>query len=112
MCNDTCRSEEILGRIAKKRAGTTALEGHGHFWSQMAPMFGKSPPTMQKVADSHNRVRNQLKHNDPGDNEWVTANFESEAQDLIDRAIRNYQLAYETPPTDRIIKNYVEFYWN
>jgi len=105
-------AEEILGPIAKKRVGTTTLEGRARFWSQMATVFGKSPPEMKKVVSSYNRVRNQLKHNDSGDNEWVTADFEFEAQDLIDRAIRNYWLAYDTPPTDRIIKNYVEFYWN
>ena len=42
-----------------------------------------------------NQGRNQLKHNDEGDNEWVSANFEFEAQLLIDRAIRNHELAYE-----------------
>lgn len=104
-------AEEILGRIAQKRSGTTALDGHAHFWSQVAPMCGKPVPEKKKVVAVHNRVRNQLKHNDSGDNEWVTADFEFEAQDLIDRAIRNYWLAYDTPPKDRIINSYVQFHW-
>src|SRR5260370_24755805 len=65
-------AEEILGRIAEKRAGTNALDGHAHFWSQLADMVGKTPPDRKKVMEAHNRLRNQLKHNDSGDNEWVT----------------------------------------
>ena len=103
-------AEEILGRIAEKRAGTNALDGHAHFWSQLADMVGKTPPDRKKVM-AHNRLRNQLKHNDSGDNEWVTADFEFEAQDLIDRAIRNYWLAYDTPPSDRITNHYVNSHW-
>jgi hypothetical protein len=104
-------AEEILGRMARKRADTTALDGDMHFWSQVADMVGKPPPGRKKIVDAHNRIRNQLKHNESGDNEWVTADFEFEAQDLIDRAIRNYWLAYDTPPTDRIVNNYVQVHW-
>jgi hypothetical protein len=104
-------AEEIFGCIAHKRAGSTALDGHAQFWSQFAGSVGKPPPERKKVVEAHNRIRNQLKHNDSGDNEWVTADFKFEAQDLIDRAIRNYWLAYDTPPTDRIINNYVQFHW-
>ena len=104
-------AEEILGRIAQKRCGTSALEGHAHFWAQMADFFGKPVPDKRKVVESHNRLRNQLKHNDGGNNEWVTADFEFEAQDLIDRAVRNYLLAYDRPIDDRIINNYVRFHW-
>jgi len=41
-------AEEVLGRIARKRTGTNALDGHVHFWSQMADMFGKTPPDRKK----------------------------------------------------------------
>jgi hypothetical protein len=104
-------AEEILGRIAQKRTGATALDGHAHFWSQLAGIVGKSPPDRKKVVEANNRLRNQLKHNDSGDNEWVSADFEFEAQDLIDRAIRNYWLAYDIPPADRVINHYVDFHW-
>jgi hypothetical protein len=104
-------AEEILGRIAKRRTGSNALDGHAHFWSQIAGIFGKPPPERKRVVESHNRIRNELKHNDSGDNEWMTADFQFEAQHLIDRAIRNYWLAYDTAPADRIINNYVEFHW-
>jgi hypothetical protein len=104
-------AEEILGRIAEKRAGTNALDGRAHFWSQLADVVGKTPPDRKKVMEAHNRLRNQLKHNDSDDNEWVTADFEFEAQDLIDRAIRNYWLAYNTPPADRIINHYINSHW-
>jgi hypothetical protein len=104
-------AEEVLGRIARKRTGKTALDGDAHFWSQLAGIVGKPPPDRKKVVEAHNRLRNQLKHNDSGDNDWVTADFEFESQGLIDRAIRNYWLAYDTPPADRIINHYVNFHW-
>ena len=63
------------------------------------------------MVEAHNRMRNELKHNDSGDNEWVIADFRFEAQDLIDRAIRNYWLAHDTAPADRIINNYIELHW-
>ena len=40
-------AEEILGRIAKRQRGSNALDGHAHFWSQMAGVFGKSPPSKE-----------------------------------------------------------------
>jgi hypothetical protein len=104
-------AEEILRRIDEKRAGTNALDARAHFWSQLADVVGKTPPDRKKVMEAHNRLRNQLKHNDSDDNEWVTADFEFEAQDLIDRAIRNYWLAYNTPPADRIINHYINSHW-
>jgi hypothetical protein len=104
-------AEEILGRIAQKRTGTAALDGHAHFWSQLARIVGNAPPVRKRVVEVHNRLRNQLKHNDSGDNEWVTADFEFEAQELIDRAIRNCWLAYGTPPADRVINQYVNIHW-
>jgi hypothetical protein len=61
-------AEEISGRIAHKRTGTTALDRHSHFWSELAGIFGKPPPERKKVVEGHNRGRNQLKHNDSGDN--------------------------------------------
>jgi hypothetical protein len=54
-------AEEILGRMAQKRAGTTALDGHAHFWSQLADIVGKPPPEKKKVVTVHNRIRNELK---------------------------------------------------
>jgi len=105
-------AEEILGRIAQKRAGTTALEGHEHFSSEIAGILGVPPPEKKDVRDAHNRTRNELKHNDDGENAWLKADFEFEAQALIDRAICNYWLAYDTAPTDRVIANYVRFYWS
>jgi hypothetical protein len=105
-------AEEILGKIAKKRGGTTALEGETHFWNQLAEIVNKPKPERKKVIDVLNRARNELKHNDSGKNIFYEADFEFEAQCLIDRAIRNYWLAYDTPLRDRIVDNYVRFHWN
>jgi hypothetical protein len=66
-------AEEILGRIAKKRAGHNALDGKEAFAEGMAELFSVPTPDKAKVRAVMNRVRNECKHNDSGDNEWVEA---------------------------------------
>ena len=105
-------AEEILGKIAKKRSGTSALEGESHFWDQLATVVNKPMPDRKKVIAVLNRTRNELKHNDSGENLFFETDFEFEAQCLIDRAIKNFWLAYDSPLLDRIIDRYVRFYWN
>lgn len=104
-------AEEILGKIAQKRKGYTALDYHETYLSQLAQTFKKSPPKKKDIIENFNRVRNELKHNDRGENVYITADFKFETQELIDRAIRNYLLSYDEFPRDRVIKNYVNFYW-
>jgi len=105
-------AEEIFGKIANKRCGTTALEGEANFWNQLSEIVNKPKPDRKKVINVLNRTRNELKHNDSGENIFFEADFELEAECLIDRAIRNYWLAYDTPLPDRIVHNYVRTHWN
>ncbi len=58
-----------------------------------------------------NRVRNECKHNDAGENDYVQADFQVEAQCLIDRAISNWLIAYGGFPKDRVIARYDTDYW-
>ena len=104
-------AEEILGRIAKKRAGHNALDGKEALAEAMAELFSVPQPDKAKVRAVMNRVRNECKHNDSGDNEWVEADFEHEAQCLIDRALRNWLLAYGSFPKDRIVAAYYTQHW-
>jgi hypothetical protein len=103
-------AEEILGRIAKARSGTNALEGNVEFLGQVAEHFQRPRPAAHRVIQRDNQHRNELKHNDDGENRWYAADYEFEAQELIDRAIRNYCLAYGEYPQDRIIRAYVTAY--
>lgn len=105
-------AEEILGKIAKKRCGTTVLEGESYFWDQLAEIVNRPKPDRKKVIAVLNRTRNELKHNNSGENIFFEADFEFEAQCLIDRAIRNFWLAYDTALRDRIVDNYVRYHWS
>jgi hypothetical protein len=104
-------AEEILGRIAAKRAGYNALDGDEVFAQQFAGLCGSPKPDRAKVRSVLNRVRNECKHNDSGENEWVTADFAYESQCLIDRAIRNWLISYDQFPRDRIVRAYETQYW-
>jgi hypothetical protein len=55
-----------------------------------------------------NKVKNELKHNDSGENEWVDADFEDEAATLFVKAVKNYIDSYREFPKDRIIVNLFE----
>jgi hypothetical protein len=99
------------GRIAKKRAGHNALDGEETFAEGLAEVLNATKPDKAKIRNVMNRVRNECKHNDSGDNEWVEADFEYEAQCLIDRALRNWLLAYGGFPKDRIVAAYHTDYW-
>ena len=72
----------------------------------MAEVLKLEKPNAQKVKRIMNRIRNECKHNDSGENEWVTADFAYEAQCLIDRAISNWMIAYGSFPKDRIVAAY------
>lgn len=104
-------AEEILGRIAKKRAGYNALNGEEAMAEGLAEVLSVPKPDKAKVRAVMNRVRNECKHNDSGDNEWVKADFEYEARCLIDRALRNWLLAYGSFPKDRIVAAYYTDFW-
>jgi hypothetical protein len=104
-------AEEILGRIAKKRAGYNAMDGEESFAAQVAEVLGVPKPDNAKVRSVTNRMRNECKHNDSGDNGWIEANFEFEAQCLIDRALSNWLIAYGGFPKDRIVSKYSTDYW-
>jgi len=104
-------AEEILGKLAMQRFGTNALDQDVCFWEGMADYFGKPAPEKKKIIDVLNRTRNELKHNDSGENLYVKADLELEAQSLIDRAISNYLLAYSQAPKDEVINDYIGFHW-
>ncbi len=99
-------AEEILGRIAKKRSGNNALDGEEAMAEGLAELLNVATPDKATIRSVVNRARNECKHNDSGENGWISADFEYEAQCLIDRAIRNWLLAYGSFPKDRIIAAY------
>jgi hypothetical protein len=104
-------AEEILGKLALNRRGYNALDGDLNFFDDLSQMLKKKKPTKENVFSVLNRVRNELKHHNSDLNKHIEADFEFEAQCLIDRAIRNYWIAYDKPPKDRIINNYVHWAW-
>jgi len=59
---------------------------------------------MEKI----NGVKNELKHNDDGENEWVEADFENEAALLFVKAVKNYFDCYKNFPNDVVIKRLFE----
>jgi hypothetical protein len=96
-------AEEILGRIAKKRTKHNQLDRDIAYLKSVYEYFsGKSPDNKSIIAEI-NKVKNELKHNDSGENNWVAADFEDEATTFFVKAVKNYYDAYNEFPKDRII---------
>ena len=101
-------SEEILGQIAKGKSGTNALLEDKVWTDQIADYFKKSRPSLSKVARTRHKIKNELKHNDNGQNDKLNHDFQFEAENFIVAAIRNFELVKGHMPTDKTIKAF----WN
>ena len=101
-------AEEILGRIAKKRNNTNHLEGEVIYLRSVYDYFSGQKPSDKELIQKINKVKNELKHNDSGDNLWVDADFENEAALLFVKAVKNYFDCYKEFPNDRVVKNLFE----
>lgn len=101
-------AEEILGRIAKKRTKTNQLEGEVIYLRSVYDYFSGQKPSDKELIQKINKVKNELKHNDSGDNEFVETDFENEAALLFVKAVKNYFDSYKEFPNDRIVKNLFE----
>lgn len=104
-------ANQIFADYAFRTKGYNTLDGDKHFWDSIAEMTGKNKPSKGKIIQVNNRIRNSLKHHDYNAVEIIAADFEFEAQCQIDSAIRNYWIAFDSPPKDRIISNYVNGHW-
>jgi hypothetical protein len=99
-------SEEILGQIAKKGSGTSALIDDKVWTDQIADYFEKQRPALKRIAFVRNKAKNEIKHNDSGNNDEIKHDFKFEAETFILGAIRNYELIVGSMPNDRIIKSF------
>lgn len=96
-------AEEILGQLAKKRTKTNELEKEVIYLQSFYDYFSIQKPNNKDLKSKINKVKNNLKHNNSGENEWVNADFEYEAAILFVRAIRNYFNCYDEFPNDKSI---------
>lgn len=101
-------AEEILGRIAKKRTKTNQLEVEVIYLRSVYDYFSGQKPSNKEIIQKINKVKNELKHNDSGDNEWVDADFENEAALLFVKAMKNYFNCYNEFPSDKVVRNLFE----
>lgn len=99
-------AEEILGQMAKTKSGTNALLEDKVWTDQIADYVNQPRPTFRKVASTRNKIKNELKHNDVGQDAELNHDFQFEAETFIIGAIRNYELIAGHMPNDRIVKSF------
>jgi hypothetical protein len=83
-------AEEILGELAKTLAKKHALETKAEMLSKIYQHTFKKPPNPKKFISHMNRAKNELKH--IGTGTTLKLDLETEAVELIERAITNYNI--------------------
>ena len=101
-------SEEILGKIAKKRIGSNQLENEIAYIKTIYKYFNRPCPSNKEIVKQINKTKNEAKHNDVGENQWVDADFENETVVIFVRAVKNYYDAYKEMPNNKTIMNLFE----
>jgi hypothetical protein len=96
-------AEEILGKIAKKRTGRNQLEGEVEYLESVYRYFKIPIPPKRELVTQINSTKNELKHNDQGENLWVESDFENECVLLFVKAVKNYFDAYKEMPKSKAI---------
>lgn len=101
-------SEELLGRMALQHSGTNATKEMLDCVSEVANFFGGEPAPKKNLIAKRNRVRNELKHQDDGENNDLNENFKEEAEAMIDRALSNWSYVFGSDPDDEVLKAYIK----
>jgi len=102
-------AEEILGQIAKHKSGRNALEDSADYLATVYDWAKVPRPSRKTLFHRHNRLRNELKHNDKGKNSWVQADYQFEAEEFLLRAVRNYCFAFNCLPASKRIRRWFEW---
>ena len=61
-------AEELTGTIAAKSSGTNAAIEEKIFVDQLGDLLNRPRPSFNKVNKARNKLKNELKHNDIGEN--------------------------------------------
>jgi hypothetical protein len=101
-------AEEILGKISKRRTGRNQLEHEIEYLESVYRYLKKPIPPKKELVNQINRTKNELKHNDEGENLWVKSDFENECALLFVRAVKNYFDAYKEMPKSKAVLNLFE----
>jgi hypothetical protein len=102
-------AEEILGKIAKKRTRRNQFEDEIEYLKSIYQSFNKSIPSNAELKKRINKAKNEMKHNDEGENSWVESDFENEFVLLFIKAVKNYYNAYNDMPKNRTVINLFNF---
>lgn len=102
-------AEEILGRIAKKRRGFNQQDNDIDYTKSIFHYFKKDIPKTKSLITNRNTTKNELKHNDIGENLIIEADLENEAVTFFVAALKNYFDASEEWPNDKITIDLFEF---
>jgi len=111
-------AEEILGKMAARGKQRTAfdesIEFARQYWDIASANIKANGGTMKPFNDKKarqilNRLRNELKHNDGGKNVKVEAMFQYEAEEMILRALRNFEKLYNRLPNHKKVVDWWDF---
>jgi len=97
-----------LGKIAKRRSGFNELEKEIEYLKSVYKFFKQPLPAEKELIKKINKTKNELKHNDVGENLWVNADFENEFVIFFVKAVKNYFDSYNEMPNEKSIMQLFE----
>jgi hypothetical protein len=110
-------AEEILGKMVEANGKSNAFEESAEAGRQLwelvvarskGDFFKGLVPDEKQIRQGINFHRNEVKHNSSGKNGSVTADFAYHAEEMILRAIRNYELLYDKLPRNNLLAEWYE----
>ena len=102
-------AEEILGKMTLRKGEIPQVENLAEILGQFYDLAGKPRPSKTERIRAHNRIRNELKHNDGGKNVRVVADFQFEAEEMLIRAIKNYFNTFKCMPNNQNVREWFDF---
>ena len=102
-------ANQILSKIAKKRAGFDAVSKYIELLDQAAKRLAEKRKKNKHITEIIDKIRSGLKRPEERETLVLNKDLENEALGIIDKAILNYQIAYGGDPEDLTIKNHMRY---
>lgn len=102
-------AEVVLAQQAERFGATPTLENQYKIIAKLLAKNNRRIPPIQAFFKECNTLRNQLKHFDREDTEWLDGSVTQGAVQMIGRACNNYELC-GLPPTEQMQEFYDWYY--
>ncbi|MGE8431212.1 hypothetical protein [Chryseobacterium joostei] len=102
-------AEEVLGKISQKENGINQYDYRLYGLENLYRFLGAEIPNKQELNKTVNLSKNELKHNDKGENTIINCDFENEAAILFIDSVKNYYNCFNEYPNNNTVISLFEY---